>query len=143
MHGGVVGELSYREPGSPIVVEGIHVGAEDLFDGAVGDLSLAVSLRMVSCGEVEGGTEAAEEGLPELGCNPGVAIRNDELGQAFEAINIFQVEMGEAGSGDGLGGADEECLLGEEVYKGGDGVVLLSVVGDAGGQVCDQIHAHV
>jgi hypothetical protein len=45
----VVGELRHTQVLCPVVVQGVHVGSEDLLDGAVGAFRLSVRLG-VECG---------------------------------------------------------------------------------------------
>ena len=141
MLGGIVGELSDRKPGSPVIMQGVDVSAENLLDGAMSNLCLTVSLGVVSSGEIEGGTEAAEERLPELSCDARVPIRDDELGQALQAVHVLKVQMSQTRGRDCLVGANKEGLLGEHVDKGGDGVISLSIMSGTGGQICYQVHA--
>ena len=43
----VVGELGEGKPCRPIIMLGADVGSKDLLDGAVGDLRLAIGLRVM------------------------------------------------------------------------------------------------
>ena len=80
--GRVVGKLGDRQPGSPVTVHGFDVGAEDLLDCTMSNLRLAISLRVVGCGEVEGGAEATEKGLPEFCSDASVTVGDDAFGEA-------------------------------------------------------------
>lgn len=141
--GRVVGELGDWEPGCPVRVQGFDVGTEDLLDGTMSNLRLAIGLWVMGGGEVEGGTEAAEKGLPELCGDACVTVGDDEFGEALEAVNVLQVEVGETCGGNRLGGPYEEGLLGEQVNEGGNGVVRLTVMGGGGRKVCDEVHGDV
>ena len=54
----VVGKLSQRKPGRPVIMERVNVGSQNLFNCAVGAFSLTVSLRMMRGRDVELGLES-------------------------------------------------------------------------------------
>ena len=79
----VVGKLGDGEPGGPIVVKRGDIGTEDLLDGAVDVLGLAIGFRVMRGGDVEFGAKGGEEGLPEGGGDAGISVRNHNVGQAL------------------------------------------------------------
>ncbi|GIL46962.1 hypothetical protein Vafri_3824 [Volvox africanus] len=66
VRGLVVGGFGDGEVGGPIILHGLDVGAEGLFDGTVGAFGLAVGLGVVGRGDVEGGANMLPERLPNV-----------------------------------------------------------------------------
>ena len=141
----VVGKFCNGEPGGPIVVLRGDKGSKNLLDGAVCDLRLAISLRVVGGGEVEGRSETfgREEGFPEVRSDEGVAVGNNYFGQAVFGEDVVDEDMGQLLGGEGFVGPNKMGLLGEHANEGEDGIIGVTVVGERGGQIGDAIHGDV
>ena len=127
----VVGKFCNGEPGGPIVVLRGDKGSKNLLDGAVCDLRLAISLRVVGGGEVEGRSETfgREEGFPEVRSDEGVAVGNNYFGQAVFGEDVVDEDMGQLLGGEGFVGPNKMGLLGEHANEGKDGVIGVAVIG--------------
>ncbi len=61
---------------------------QHLFNGAVSTLRLTVCLRVVAGGDVELGTQVLEDGLPEVGGEPRISVRDDGGGHAVKPVDL-------------------------------------------------------
>jgi hypothetical protein len=139
----VVGKLGDGEPWGPVGVLGGDIGTEDLFDGAVGNLRLAVSLGVMRGGEVEFGAKGREDGLPEIRGDAGVTVRDNDSRDTLFGKDVIKEEVGQTGGWHSLVSADEVSLFGEHVNKGGDGVIGQSIMAEGGRKVGDEVHGDV
>ena len=105
--------------------------AENLLDGAVGDLRLAISLRVVGSGDIQMGSETLgrEEGFPKVRGDEGIAVGDDDFGQAVFGEDVVNEDMGQLFRGKGFGGTNKVGLLGEHANEGKDGVIGVAVIG--------------
>ena len=74
LDGVVVGKLGDVKVLVPIGEVGVDVGAQNLFEGAVGALRLAVCLGVEGSGHIEAGADGGHNCLPEAGLETGVTI---------------------------------------------------------------------
>jgi hypothetical protein len=117
----------------------MNVGAESLIDGAVSDFCLTVSLGVMGGRHVELGAESGEEGSPELTVEAGITVGDEDVGETVLGVDVVNEDVRELLGGDGLVDADEDGLLGEHANEGGDGVVGVTVVAKAAGELGDEV----
>lgn len=89
----VIGEFRERQLEIPIGLFQVCVGAQDLFEGAVGPFCLSVCLWMVGggCGQFD--AEEIVEGAPEMSGEAGIAIRDDDFGEAMVFEDMIEEEL--------------------------------------------------
>jgi hypothetical protein len=123
VNGVVVSGFGNGEVRGPIIMKRMDVSTKDLLNGTVSTFGLTISLRVIRCRHVEFSTEVSEEGLPEVGGEPWVSVGDNDGGEEMQAVHVVDKQEGQLLSGDALVATNEVRLLGEEVNKGGDGVV--------------------
>lgn len=123
LRGGVVaGELGEGKERLPVVLLVTDKRPEVLFHDGVHAFGLAISLW------VEGGRESAvhdktlAEGEPELSGELGASVGDDGVGQAVEAEDVLDEQIGKVAGGAVGAAGDEVGHLGEAVDDNEDGV---------------------
>jgi hypothetical protein len=89
----VVGKLQHWQVLVPIIMQGMNKVAQHLLNGAIGTLRLTVCLRVVAGGDVELGTQVLENGLPEVGGEPWVTVRDDGGGKAMKPVYLSDEQI--------------------------------------------------
>ena len=83
------------------------------------------------------GVEEGEEGIPEVGGEAWVSVRNNYLGKAVEREDSVKEKLGQVGSID-IGGSREEVgPLGEFVHDSEYSIITPGCLGELG----DEIHS--
>ena len=132
---GVVCELCGVEMIVPIGVVGAEVGAEDLFECAVGTLRLAVCLRVERRREAAFRARQAPQVAPEGADKAGVTVRNQHGRGAVEADDFAEEDAGEAWGCDGCGGGCKVRHFAKDVDEDDNGI--MATFGTW--QLCDQV----
>ncbi len=134
----VVGKLQHWQVLVPVIMQRVHKVTQHLLNGAVSTLSLTVCLRVVAGGDFELGTQVLEDGLPEVGGEPRVSVRDDGGGQAVKPVNLPDEQSSSFNSTHRLVGRNEMALLGEPIHKSEDGIKTSS----SGRHVSDEVQRY-
>ena len=76
-----------------LIVGARAVRPKDVFESAIGALSLTVGLRVVSRGDVELDAEELHERLPEGGLEAWITVRDDGVGDTMKGDDLEE-ELG-------------------------------------------------
>ena len=96
--------------------------AEQVAEGSVSDLRLAIRLWMERGRKLERRSHQSPEGFPEVACEKDVTIRDDTSGNAVETDHVIEEQPGRVGGIRGPQARDEMGHLAETIDDHQDGV---------------------
>ncbi len=106
----------------PVGLVIVDVCAKKGTEAAIDPFGLAVGLGMEGCGEPEGCTHLAEDGLPEVAEEARVAIGDDGFREAVVAEDFAEEEVGNLAGSGGATSRKKVCVLAEAIDHDEDAV---------------------